>query len=70
MVKLYSTGCPKCKVLAKKLEAKGVEFEVIDDIFEVSKFAEERGINSAPILVLDDGRLFDFTEANKLINTL
>lgn len=29
---LYSIGCPKCNVLKKKLDAKGIDYVVIDDI--------------------------------------
>lgn len=32
MIKLYSTHCPKCKVLTIKLTQKNINFEVIDDI--------------------------------------
>ena len=68
MIKLYSTGCPRCKVLVKKLEMAGKEFEVIDDIMEVTKFAEDRGFHEAPLMVLDDGKILDFMEANRWIS--
>ena len=32
MVVLYSTGCPKCKVLEKKLNADKIEYSISDDI--------------------------------------
>lgn len=55
---LYSTGCPRCNVLKKKMEASGIPFEVRDDIDEMI----EMGIESAPVLVVYDKQM-DFTEA-------
>ena len=43
---------------------------VIDNPDEVLKFGEEHNIHSAPIVVLEDGTILDFTEANKYITTL
>ncbi len=65
-LKLYTTGCPKCKVLETKLHAKQVEYEEIKDI-DVMK---EKGIASLPVLELEDGKILPFLEANKYINTL
>ena len=58
MVKLYSTHCPKCKVLTIKLTQKNIPFEVIDDL-EVMK---RLGFKSAPMLDVD-GKLYDFARA-------
>ena len=41
VTKLYSTGCPRCKILAKRLDAAGIEYDVIDDMDEIMKKAEE-----------------------------
>lgn len=70
LIKLYGTHCPKCNVIEKKLTAKGIEFELVDNPEEVLKFGEEHNMHSAPILVLQDGTILDFTGANKFINTL
>lgn len=59
---LYSTGCPKCKVVEMKLKQAGIEFEVISDIDEVVTFGKLHGIMSAPILAIGD-KVFDFTAA-------
>lgn len=32
IVKMYSTHCPKCKVLDAKLKQKNIKFAIIDDI--------------------------------------
>ena len=45
-ITLYTTHCPKCKILAKKLDAAGIEYEVCDNIGAM----EAQGIQSAPIL--------------------
>lgn len=31
MAILYSTGCPKCKVLKKKLDETGIEYTICED---------------------------------------
>ena len=60
---LYSTGCPKCKVLEKKLADKGIPFEEITDVDAM----ESLGFESVPILSVD-GTLMDFTSAIAWLN--
>lgn len=60
---LYSTGCPKCNVLKKKMDMRGIKYEESDDI----DFLIKRGIQQAPVLDVD-GELLDFIDANKWIN--
>lgn len=55
---LYSTHCPKCKVLETKLKQKGIEFEEINDV-EIMK---SKGFVTAPKLEVD-GVVYDFKEA-------
>lgn len=62
MVTLYTTHCPKCKVIAKKLEQKGIHFEIEENIEEMIA----KGFHSAPILQVDD-KYLNFTEANNWI---
>lgn len=57
-VVLYSTHCPKCKVLALKLKQKSINYEEINDV-EVMK---SKGFVSAPKLEVD-GVVYDFKEA-------
>lgn len=57
---LYSTGCPRCEILKKKLDAKGVPYtenRSTDDM-------EALGIEQVPVL----GVLHAFAEANEWIN--
>ena len=65
MLKLYSTGCPKCKVLKSKLDSKQIEYTIIDDI-EVMK---NKGFNSLPVLEVD-GTMYEFREAVNYVNNL
>lgn len=58
MIKMYSTHCPKCKVLAMKLAQKNIEFEEIDDLDEMRQL----GLKSAPALRID-GKILDFNAA-------
>lgn len=65
MIKVYSTHCPRCMVIEKKLTQKGINFEIIDDI----NVMREMGIQSTPMLQIDDQPLMKFNEANKWINS-
>lgn len=65
MIKVYSTHCPRCMVIEKKLIQKGLNFEVVDDI----NLMREMGIQSTPMLQIDDQPLMKFEEANKWINS-
>lgn len=67
MIKLYSSHCPKCSVMEKKLKAKNIEFEVVDNGEEVLEAAKKCGLNSLPLLEVD-GKIMDFIEANKWIS--
>ena len=59
---LYSTNCPKCKVLEKKLDNSGIQYEVVTD----EDLMIEKGFLSAPMLEVD-GTVMDFGEAIKWI---
>lgn len=50
MVTLYSTGCPRCKVLKAKLEQKGIEYQIVDSV----EIMRELGMTEVPMLVTDD----------------
>lgn len=58
MVKVYSTGCPRCNVLKIKLEQANIPFEIVDDL----DFLIKKGFQSVP--VLDTGKdLLEFASA-------
>lgn len=60
---LYTTHCPKCEVLEKKLKQKNIDFIIETDIKEIISM----GFLSAPILKVDE-KVMDFSDANKWIN--
>ena len=60
---LYSTGCPKCEVLKKKLKAKNIEYVENNNVDDM----ESLGIDQVPVLSVD-GNLMSFAEANNWIN--
>ena len=60
---LYSTGCPKCKVLKRKLEEKGIEFVENNSVEEMT----ELGITQVPVLSVC-GALLDFKKAVTWVN--
>lgn len=60
---LYSTNCPKCNVLEKKLSEAKIDFTVVNDV----KKMIEKGFRSAPVLEVD-GDVFDFKQAIEWVN--
>lgn len=60
---MYTTGCPKCKILKKKLDEKKVEYEEETDVEKMKSM----GIDRVPMLSVD-GKLLSYLEAVKLIN--
>lgn len=60
---LYSTGCPKCEVLKKKLAEKGVQYTENNSVDEMLKL----GMEAVPVLKVND-RLLDFKEAVDWVN--
>ena len=63
MIKFYSTNCPRCHVLQKKLDSKNIQYEIHTNREEMISL----GLVNAPALKLEDGRLLDFGEAIKWI---
>ena len=63
MVILYSTHCPKCRVLETKLKQKNIHYEECNDADEMLS----KGIQSVPALEID-GELLDFGDAVKWVN--
>lgn len=63
MITLFSTNCPKCRVLEQKLNNKNVEYIKDSNMDEIIN----QGFMSAPVLKIDDIYL-DFTSAVKWVN--
>ena len=66
MIKFYTTYCPKCKVLKRIMDDKGIEFELIDDISEVYRVAEEFNLATVPFANIG-GEMFDTKKLTKYI---
>lgn len=62
---LYSTHCPQCNVLEKKLNQNHIAYEEVNDVNVMRK----KGFLSAPMLEVD-GEIMDFKTANNWINLL
>ncbi len=62
---LYTTHCPKCKVLEKKLSAKNIAYTEITD----TDVMLEMGFNATPMLEVD-GNIMDFKAASDWINNI
>lgn len=56
---LWSTHCPRCKVLELKLKQKNIEFEENNDVEAMTA----KGFKEAPKLELADGTVMDFKAA-------
>lgn len=54
MIRLYSTGCPRCNVLKKKLDEAGIEYETITDTTEIARVLDEIKTDMVPILSIDE----------------
>lgn len=63
MVILYSTGCPKCKVLEAKLIQNNIDYIKCDNI----EIMEEKNISSVPVLEVNNV-LINFRDAAEKIN--
>ena len=65
MITLYSTHCPKCNVLEKKLNIKKLKYTLVED----EDLMIEKGFLSAPMLEVDN-QLFTFKEAIEWLENL
>ena len=63
MITLYSTGCPRCKVLTQKLDAANINYSISNNIDEIMT----KGFMSVPVLKVND-EYMDFGTAVKWVN--
>ena len=63
MITLFSTNCPKCKVLTMKLDKKGINYTKVEDVDAMLA----KGIKAAPYLEVDN-ELMNFTQAVAWVN--
>lgn len=62
---LYSTKCPKCLVLERKMRQQGISFVENNSVQDMLAL----GFKQAPVLSVD-GKAMGFKEANDWINSL
>ena len=61
---VYKTEtCPKCAVLCKKLDQKGIPYKICTDTALMS----EKGIMSVPVLEIN-GHLYNYMNAIRFVN--
>lgn len=60
---LYSTHCPKCNILEKKLNEKGIDYEEVNNVDVMLT----KGYDTVPMLDVD-GVVMDFSKANQWVN--
>lgn len=59
---LYSTGCPKCGILEKRLKKDGFIFQVSNDV----DYLIEKGFENAPVLEVN-GKLHKYEDAMEML---
>lgn len=62
MIILYSTGCPKCKILKQKLDEQNIEYTICSDV----ELMKEKGFTTVPMLEID-GKIYSYIEAMNYI---
>ncbi len=64
LVTLYSTGCPRCKMLEKALNDAGIVYNYCTDIDTIAKL----GVKFVPVLETKEG-LLDYAKALQWIHS-
>lgn len=64
MITLYSTNCPKCKILEQKLNDAAIHYEINNDVDEMIK----KDFTTLPMLDMN-GELMDFSSALAWLRT-
>lgn len=59
---LYTTHCPKCRVLEKKMKEKNIEYKEVTDVDKMI----DLGFDAVPILDVD-GQIMEYKEAVKYL---
>ena len=67
MITLYTTGCPKCKILERKLNEKNIEYNIIEGA-EAIHSIKSFGLSEAPVMTIDDNSILTFGDAVRWVN--
>lgn len=60
---LYTTECPRCKILKKKLEQKNLDYGEVSDLDQMLA----KGFKSVPVLEVD-GKAYSYEDAMNFLN--
>ena len=63
MIILYTTHCPKCKVLESKLNKKDIKYNICEDI----NIIQNKGITALPALEINN-EILTFKDAVNWVN--
>ena len=69
MIRVYTTGCPNCLVLERKLKEKNIEFEEIKDIEVIKEAAKANNYTTVPLMEIG-GVVLDFRKAIEKLKTI
>lgn len=65
-LKLYSSHCPKCDMIEKILNEKGITFELVDDEKVYLPIADKNNIDSMPFAEIN-GKIFNIKDLQEYI---
>lgn len=63
MIVLYTTHCPKCRVLESKLDKKNIEYNICEDI----NIIQNKDITALPALEINN-EILNFKDAVNWVN--
>ena len=66
MIVLYTNHCPKCEILKQKLDSKGIEYKVSEDL----SILKDLGISYVPVIETEEGDLLDFSKSIAFVNAI
>lgn len=64
MITLYTTHCPKCIILEKKLQERNLEYQICDNV----ELMLSKGMQEAPYLEVEEKEMMNFSQAIKWVN--
>ena len=64
MITLYTTHCPKCIILEKKLQERNIEYQICDNV----ELMLSKGMQEAPYLEVEEKEMMNFSQAIKWVN--
>lgn len=62
-ITLYTTHCPKCRILESKLKQKNIQFQICEDVEKMRQL----GVLSVPVLQVDNNKM-SYYDAIQFVN--